>query len=235
MAKASVATYDPRRCSTLIASVVLPLAGLAFERRIALDGRSVIVMERVTNSTAARSADRLDAARHAGPALSREGRHAVRGSATRSQVIEGAFGPADYLCAGATFDWPMAPRIDGGVEDLRRYTAAPSSRPTPRISWTRHATRAFFVAFSPQAPAGLWIRVAAARLSLAGDLGREPRRARCHRGIGREVTRGMEFGVSPFPETRRAMIDRGGCSTFRPIAGLQPASTSPPRIMRAPS
>ena len=26
---------------------------------------------------------------------------------------------------------------------------------------------------------------------------------------GREITRGMEFGVSPFPETRRAMIERG--------------------------
>jgi hypothetical protein len=26
---------------------------------------------------------------------------------------------------------------------------------------------------------------------------------------GRTVTQGMEFGVSPFPETRRAMIERG--------------------------
>jgi hypothetical protein len=26
---------------------------------------------------------------------------------------------------------------------------------------------------------------------------------------GRTLTRGMEFGVSPFPETRRAMVDRG--------------------------
>ena len=33
-----------------------------------------------------------------------------------------------------------------------------------------------------------------------------------------EVTRGMEFGVSPFPETRREMIERGslfGVPTFR--------------------
>ena len=35
---------------------------------------------------------------------------------------------------------------------------------------------------------------------------------------GRTLTRGMEFGVSPFPESRRAMIDRGrlfGVPTFR--------------------
>jgi hypothetical protein len=39
------------------------------------------------------------------------------------------------------------------------------------------------------------------------------------------VTRGMEFGVSPFPETRRQMIDRGrlfGAPTYRWI----PARTS---------
>ena len=35
---------------------------------------------------------------------------------------------------------------------------------------------------------------------------------------GREVTRGMEFGVSPFPETRRQMVDRNslfGTPTYR--------------------
>ncbi len=41
---------------------------------------------------------------------------------------------------------------------------------------------------------------------------------------GVTLTRGMEFGVSPFPETRREMIDRGrlfGVPTFRWI----PAAT----------
>ena len=41
---------------------------------------------------------------------------------------------------------------------------------------------------------------------------------------GREVTRGMEFGVSPFPESRRQMIDlAAGCSTSRPTAGSRRA------------
>jgi hypothetical protein len=38
-----------------------------------------------------------------------------------------------------------------------------------------------------------------------------------------EVTRGMEFGVSPFPETRRQMIDRGSLfevPTYRWIPAL---------------
>ncbi|MDE3167228.1 MAG: hypothetical protein KGN36_15600, partial [Acidobacteriota bacterium] len=38
----------------------------------------------------------------------------------------------------------------------------------------------------------------------------EENRSRTHAPWnGRTVTRGMEFGVSPVPETRRAMIDRG--------------------------
>ena len=39
---------------------------------------------------------------------------------------------------------------------------------------------------------------------------------------GRTVTRGLEFGVSPMPETRRQMIERGplfGTPTFRWIPG----------------
>jgi hypothetical protein len=35
---------------------------------------------------------------------------------------------------------------------------------------------------------------------------------------GAALTRGMEFGVSPFPETRRQMVDRGtlfGVPTYR--------------------
>ena len=38
---------------------------------------------------------------------------------------------------------------------------------------------------------------------------------------GRTMTRGMEFGVSPIPETREAMVQRGtlfGVPTFRHIA-----------------
>ena len=39
--------------------------------------------------------------------------------------------------------------------------------------------------------------------------------------LGREVTRGMEFGVSPFPESRREMVERNklfGVPAYRWIA-----------------
>ena len=42
--------------------------------------------------------------------------------------------------------------------------------------------------------------------------------------IGRTLTRGMEFGVSPFPETRREMIQRGELFGV-PAYGWIPART----------
>jgi hypothetical protein len=55
------------------------------------------------------------------------------------------------------------------------------------------------------------------RFPLAGHLGREPQPHR--QPVERQdADRGMEFGVSPFPESRRATVDRGrmlGVPTFR--------------------
>ena len=48
-----------------------------------------------------------------GPPFLEKGRTEFRASMTRSRVFESAFGAADYLMAGADFDWPNAPRIGG--------------------------------------------------------------------------------------------------------------------------
>src|SRR5437667_11492996 len=46
---------------------------------------------------------------------------------------------------------------------------------------------------------------------------------------GKTMTRGMEFGASPFPEPRRQMIERGGRSDFRGNAGFPAKSGSETR------
>ena len=219
--EAAVALYDlDGSCSALIASVVLPLAGLAFERRIALDGRGVQVVERVTNTTAA---DRpIGWTQHVtlGPPFLQKGVTLFAASATRSQVIEGAFGPRDYLRAGSTFDWPMAPRVDGGVEDLRRYTAAPTSSAYTAHLMDQTRDQAHFVAYSPAQQLAFGYIWRTRDFPWLG-IWEENKAREWSPWNRREVTRGMEFGVSPFPETRRAMIDRGslfGVPTYRWIA-----------------
>ena len=204
----SVAEYEiVEFADALEMRATLPLAQLHFERRIELRARNARVHERIESQCAF---DRpIGWTQHVtlGPPFLERGRTAFRASATRSQVFESAFGVADYLRPGAPFDWPNAPRSDGGVADLRCFTSASKSS-----AYTAHlmnsSSDAFFLAFSPAfrlvfgyvwSPRDFpWMGIWEENCSRAGSPWN-----------GETVTRGMEFGVSPFPETRRAMVDRG--------------------------
>ena len=146
-----------------------------------------------------RSADR--------PPFLEKGVTEFRASATRSRTHEGPFGVADYLAPAASFDWPAAPRVDGGVADMRRFTdTAASSAYTAHVI-PADADTAFFVAFSPRAALAFGYMWHPADFPWLGIW-----EENCSRTAapwnGRTVARGMEFGVSPFPESRRAMVDR---------------------------
>ena len=99
-------------------NALLPAAQLRVERRIVLADRVVHVHERVENLSAT---DRpIGWTQHVtlGPPFLEKGATEFRASATRSRVFEGVFGLDDTLVAGADFDWPLAPRLSGGSEDL---------------------------------------------------------------------------------------------------------------------
>lgn len=192
----------------LIMRADLPLAQLRLERRVDLRYRSVRIRETVENMAAC---DRPVAwTEHVtlGPPFLEPGTTQFRASATRSRVYESQFGADDYLIPGADFDWPLAPGSDGTPKDLRAFTsAAQSSAYTAHLVDPRQDD-AFFVAFSPESRLafgyvwkrrdfpwlGIW-EENASRISSPWN--------------GASVTRGMEFGVSPFPESRRQMVDRG--------------------------
>lgn len=186
----------------------LPQAQLTFERRIDLVDGAVRIREEVANCGAT---DRpVGWTQHVtlGPPFLEHDRTEFRASATRSKVYEGVFGPADYLESGATFDWPHAPRTTGRAHDLRRYPGA-----TPSSAYTAHLMdpareHAFFVAFAPAARLAfgyVWRRADFPWMGIWEENGARPA-APWNRAT---VTRGMEFGKSPFPETRRQMIERG--------------------------
>jgi hypothetical protein len=158
----------------------------------------------------------------------------------RSLVYPGTFGPADYLRAGAEFTWPRAPRADGGVSDMRVFSdrASSSAYTAHRVAVSRD--RGGFIAYSP-----------AARLAFGYTWRREDfpwvgvweeNHARTNvPWNGQALTCGIEFGVSPIPESRREMIARGrlfDTPTFRWIparttievaycAALRPADALP--------
>lgn len=216
--EASVVPYDVRQSAAeLILTARLPLAALEFERRIELRGRAVRIREHVVNVS---GVDRpIGWTQHVtlGPPFLQHGVTVLRAPATRSRVFELPVGGADYLKPGADFAWPMAPRADGGTTDLR--TCDPGG---PSSSFTTHLMdtgreHAYFVAFSPAARLAfgyVWRRADFPWLGIW-----EENRSRTHAPWnGQAVTRGLEFGVSPMPESRRAMVGRGplfGTPTFR--------------------
>ena len=192
----------------LVMRVLLPIAGLRFVRRLTLDGETVRISERVENLAAT---DRPIAwTQHVtlGPPFLARGTTKFLASATKSMVYDQPFGAHDYLVAGAEFDWPLAPRSGGGQADLTVYNDASSS-----CAYTAHLmdpsrADAYFAAWSPASRLLFGYVWKTADFPWMGIW--EENRNRTHAPWnGETITRGMEFGVSPVPETRRAMIERG--------------------------
>jgi len=216
--EASLAEYAiEARPGELLMQARLPMAALDVHRTLTLRGNVVHIQERVHNLAAC---DRpVGWTQHVtlAPPFLRHGETEFRTSATRSKVFESQFGPSDYLSAGSIFDWPNAPAIDGSAVDLRVYsTRASSSAYTAHLNDPSRPT-AFFVAFTRACGLAFGYQWKAADFPWLGIW--EENRSRAQSPWNRQaVTRGMEFGVSPFPETRRQMIDRGsmfGVPTYR--------------------
>jgi len=117
-------------------------------------------------------------------------------------------GGADYLQPAAEFVWPNAPLNCGGTVNLQVYNDASSSSGFTTQLTTPEDGHAFFVAFSPQSKIAIsyiwnsadfpWLGIWEENFSRPGAPWNS-----------RTMTRGLEFGVSPFPEDRRRMIERG--------------------------
>jgi hypothetical protein len=184
----------------------MPLAQLAFTRRISLDGGRVLISESVENLT---PLDRPIAwTQHVtlGPPFLERGKTRFEVSATRSRTYDGDFG--NLFARAVEFMWPNAPLREGGEYDLRVYSDREKS-----AGFTTHL-------MDPSKHDAHWV-------SSSGDgslmFGYRWRREdfpwlgiweeNCVRENppwnGVAITRGMEFGVSPQAEIRRAMIDRG--------------------------
>jgi hypothetical protein len=211
----STAAFEIQRTDDqLVLSATLPLSGLFVERELVLvdagraGGGLIRVRERVDNMGAT---DRpVGWTQHVtlGPPFLQPGQTELRVSATQSRVYEGTFGPADYLAAGADFNWPDAPLAGGGTTDLRLVDARkPASGYTAHLMDPRHE-HASFLAYTPAlglAFGYVWRR---ADFPWMGMWDEHHSRSQPPWN-GAVLTRGMEFGVSPFPESRREMIERG--------------------------
>src|SRR5262245_3453278 len=218
----------------LALNAVLPAAQLRVDRRIVLADRVVHVHESVENLSAV---DRpIGWTQHVtiGPPFLEKGATELRVSATQSRVFEGPFGPNDTLVPGADFDWPVARLVSGGFEDLRVCTAAGRSSAYTMHLMDPARDDAFFVAFSPAAALAFGYTWRRADFPWMG-IWEENNSRTSAPWNGRTLTRGLEFGVSPMPETRRQMIERGrlfDSPTFRWIPARQRVDAEYSAILR---
>jgi hypothetical protein len=191
---ASIAAYEITAAhGELTQRAPLPQARLRVERQIRLAGQTMEITEAVENEA---SVDRPIAwTEHVtlGPPFLAKGATEFRAPVTQSQVLE------------------------EGCGNFSRYTDAPHSAGYTTHLMNPACDTAYFVAWSPGTRLALayvwrqadfpWLGVWEENYSRTGL----PWNART-------LTRGMEFGVSPMPETRRQMIERGtlfGVPTFR--------------------
>ncbi|HLJ46138.1 MAG TPA: hypothetical protein VKU01_09030 [Bryobacteraceae bacterium] len=203
----------------LTARAHLPLAQLDFSREIDIRPGGVVgIRETVTNLTAM---DRPIAwTQHVtlGPPFIEPGVTQLRIPAHRSMVYPTDLSPEHQpYRPGAEFTWPVAPTKDGGTLDLSVFPAREHSAGVTCHVVDEDREESFFVAWHPQSKVFCrytWRRSDFPWISLWEE--------NCSRTIppwkGNTITRGVEFGVSPFAEGRRAMIERGslfGVPTYR--------------------
>lgn len=211
----------------MIARAHLPLAQLDFEREIELAGNGLIkIRETVTNLT---SMDRpLAWTQHVtmGPPFLEPGITKLDMNAPESMVFPGDFGAAQPYKPGALFDWPLAPNKDGSTTDLRIQSLAERSAGVTCHVVDPSAEHGSFEAFHPRMRVLFgysWKRADFPWISLW-----EENRSRMGAPWnGNTVTRGVEFGVSPFAEGRFAMVERGslmGVPAFRWLGARESAT-----------
>lgn len=212
----SVVPYDVTlQHGVLTATACLPQAQLRFERTIRFDSPTVIrIAERVENLAAWDTPIAWTQHVTLGPPFIEPGVTQFRASATRSRVFEPDFaGDKSYMQAGAEFDWPHVPRVGGGTVDMRTFVDLPVSGAFTTHLMDPQKEHAFFLAWSPKSKTLIGYVWKQADFPWLG-IWEENRSRAVPPWNGNTITRGMEFGVSPVPETRRAMIARRGLFGF---------------------
>lgn len=225
--ESSVAPYRiEANASRMIARAHLPLAQLDFEREIELAGNEAKIRETVTNLT---SMDRpLAWTQHVtlGSPFLEAGVTRLDMNAPKSMVFPGDFGEAQPYKPGALFEWPQAPNKDGSTTDLRIQSRAERSAGVTCHVVDPASEYGRFEAFHP--PTHVLFGYSWKRADFPWvSLWEENRSRAFPPWNGNAVTRGIEFGVSPFAEGRRAMVERGsllGVPTYRWLGARESAT-----------
>jgi len=188
----------------LTLAVRMPVAGLRFSREIRLrTGESVAyITETVANE---RKADHLfHWTQHVtfSPPFLGHDTSRVAIPATRGKTLAGGYGGNELLASGRNFHWPFAPAPTGGSVDLTRpfahkgrgFVASVLLNPRRKIQYIAalNLPHRLLVAYCFRHCDFPWVAI-----------WEENQTRTAPPWLGRCQTRGLEFGSTPFPVTRR--------------------------------
>jgi hypothetical protein len=222
----SVLPYDIQLVGDdLFCTVLLQAPMLLFQRHLRLEGPSLRISETVTNLTACDRAVAWTQHVTLGPPFIENGKTQFRLPATKSKTFESDFtNGKGYMAIGAEFQWPNVPHKNGGTVDLRVFPAYEVSGGYTAHLMDPAKAEAYFMAWSPSSRLLFGYRWHREDFPWLGIW--EENRSRTNPPWnGKTITRGMEFGVSPFPESRREMTERGSLFGERAYRWI-PARTS---------
>ncbi len=207
--EASVAPYAiTSNATSMQTRAHLQVAMLDFERHIELKpGGIVAIRETVTNLA---GIDRPIAwTQHVtlGPPFIEHGRTRLFLPAKRSVTYPTDLSPDQAYAVNAEFEWPAAPTKSRSTIDLSTYPDSERSAGVTAHLVDADREQAYFLSWNPGSRLAFgyaWSRADFPWISLW----EENRSRQQPPWNGQTITRGIEFGASPFAEARRSMIQR---------------------------
>ncbi len=219
-----------KHACTLRSSVRLPAAGLEFERTVSLfDGESVVcVSETVTNLRAVDQFFQWQQHVTLGAPFLSNGQCTVSLPGARGITLPGGYEGHELLTSASEFEWPLAPRYDGAVCDLRVPLQQEGRGFVAGIQIDPQRQHAFVGAVN--AEYRLLFGYVFRRADFPWVALWEENHARAYPPWnGTEETRGIEFGASPLPVTRRENTMAGPLFGTPALASVPAASQTKTR------
>lgn len=188
---------------------LLPAAQLKFQRLISLHNNVIRFHETVENLSTLDQPIAWTEHVTIGPPFLEKAVTLFRANATKGKVYEiDLWEGQSSLKPGAEYEWPFAPTNDGNIRDLRIYPSVAVSAQFSTHLMDPSSEDSFFLCYNPKSKVlfgyiwktkdfpwlGIW----------------EENNCRKYKPWnGHTLTRGLEFGKTPMPETRKQMIQRG--------------------------
>jgi hypothetical protein len=207
----------------------LPKTEYRIERTMAIKpGESVVRVEEWVENAA--SFDRpINWVQHVtfGPPFIAPGKSMLDLSGTKGQVAGGS-PKTSSLTPNSELTWPEGIGPDGKKVSLRPFQPTPHAGTYFAVLMDQKNSVSYFTMYNPDYPVLIGYVFRTAESPWIGDF-QENLRMTTKPWDGKTVTRGIEFGTTPFAEGLRQSVIRGtmlGVPTFRWIAGKERLKTS---------